>query len=60
MQKKYKGHDYLLAFLVTLGCSIFILYPVMTVALFSNSLPDSRLFCPFFFFLFFSIGKIRT
>ncbi|KAB1226044.1 UDP-galactose/UDP-glucose transporter 5B [Morella rubra] len=27
MQKKYKGHDYLLAFLVTLGCSIFILYP---------------------------------
>ncbi|XP_040994097.1 UDP-galactose/UDP-glucose transporter 5B-like [Juglans microcarpa x Juglans regia] len=27
MQKKYVGHDYLLAFLVTLGCSIFILYP---------------------------------
>lgn len=27
MQKKYRGHDYLLAFLVTLGCSIFILYP---------------------------------
>ncbi|XP_022849078.1 UDP-galactose/UDP-glucose transporter 5B-like isoform X1 [Olea europaea var. sylvestris] len=27
MQKKYKGRDYLLAFLVTLGCSLFILYP---------------------------------
>ncbi|KAF5447018.1 hypothetical protein F2P56_032605 [Juglans regia] len=27
MQKIYRGHDYLLAFLVTLGCSIFILYP---------------------------------
>ncbi|KAL6195667.1 hypothetical protein ACLB2K_031285 [Fragaria x ananassa] len=27
MQKKYKGRDYLLAFLVTVGCSIFILYP---------------------------------
>lgn len=29
MQKKYKSHDYLLAVLVTLGCSIFVLYPVM-------------------------------
>ncbi|KAF3453815.1 hypothetical protein FNV43_RR04256 [Rhamnella rubrinervis] len=27
MQKKYKGNDYFLAFLVTLGCSVFILYP---------------------------------
>ncbi|KAI4334481.1 hypothetical protein L6164_019169 [Bauhinia variegata] len=27
MQKRYQGYDYLLAFLVTLGCSIFILYP---------------------------------
>lgn len=27
MQKRYKGLDYLFAFLVTLGCSIFILYP---------------------------------
>ncbi|PKI36397.1 hypothetical protein CRG98_043179 [Punica granatum] len=27
MRKKYKGPDYLLAFLVTVGCSIFILYP---------------------------------
>ncbi|TYK23975.1 UDP-galactose/UDP-glucose transporter 5B-like [Cucumis melo var. makuwa] len=27
MQKKYKGHDYLLALIVTLGCSIFVLYP---------------------------------
>ncbi|CAH9114406.1 unnamed protein product [Cuscuta epithymum] len=27
MQKKYQGQDYLLAFLVTLGCSLFILYP---------------------------------
>ncbi|XP_010245182.1 PREDICTED: UDP-galactose/UDP-glucose transporter 5B isoform X2 [Nelumbo nucifera] len=27
MQKRYKGKDYLLAVLVTLGCSIFILYP---------------------------------
>ncbi|KAJ8543772.1 hypothetical protein K7X08_025390 [Anisodus acutangulus] len=26
MQKKYQGQDYLLAFLVTLGCSLFILY----------------------------------
>lgn len=27
MQKRYKGPDYSIAFLVTLGCSIFILYP---------------------------------
>ncbi|XP_019159626.1 PREDICTED: UDP-galactose/UDP-glucose transporter 5B-like [Ipomoea nil] len=27
MQKKYHGPDYLLAFLVTVGCSLFILYP---------------------------------
>ncbi|GAV57872.1 UAA domain-containing protein [Cephalotus follicularis] len=30
MQKRYKGFDYLLAFLVTLGCSIFILFPAGT------------------------------
>ncbi|KAL9268912.1 UDP-galactose/UDP-glucose transporter 5B-like protein [Drosera capensis] len=28
MQKKYKGLDYLWAVLVTIGCSVFILYPV--------------------------------
>ncbi|XP_062086122.1 UDP-galactose/UDP-glucose transporter 5B-like [Humulus lupulus] len=27
MQKKYKGQDYFFAFLVTVGCLIFILYP---------------------------------
>ncbi|KAK4785053.1 hypothetical protein SAY86_001742 [Trapa natans] len=27
MRKKYRGPDYLLAFLVTVGCAIFILYP---------------------------------
>ncbi|XP_073304479.1 UDP-galactose/UDP-glucose transporter 5-like [Primulina huaijiensis] len=27
MQKTYSGRDYVFAFLVTLGCSIFILYP---------------------------------
>ncbi|WCJ41174.1 UDP-galactose transporter 5 [Euphorbia peplus] len=27
MQKRYKGMDYFVAFLVTLGCSIFILFP---------------------------------
>ncbi|KAJ9698327.1 hypothetical protein PVL29_007419 [Vitis rotundifolia] len=27
MQKRYRGPDYLLAFLVTVGCSFFILYP---------------------------------
>ncbi|XP_050367671.1 UDP-galactose/UDP-glucose transporter 5B [Argentina anserina] len=27
MQKKYEGRDYMFAFLVTVGCSIFILYP---------------------------------
>jgi len=27
MQKKYRGFDYLVAFLVTLGCSVFILFP---------------------------------
>nr|GMD22566.1 UDP-galactose/UDP-glucose transporter 5B-like [Ipomoea batatas] len=27
MQKKYQGPDYLLAFMVTVGCSLFILYP---------------------------------
>ncbi|KAK7335752.1 hypothetical protein VNO80_27770 [Phaseolus coccineus] len=30
MQKRYHGPDYLLAFLVTLGCSVFILYPAGT------------------------------
>lgn len=30
MQKKYKGPDYFLAVLVTLGCSLFILFPVST------------------------------
>lgn len=28
MQKVYKAPDYLLAFLVMLGCALFILYPV--------------------------------
>lgn len=28
MQKVYKARDYLLAFLVMLGCALFILYPV--------------------------------
>ncbi|KAI4382362.1 hypothetical protein MLD38_008335 [Melastoma candidum] len=27
MQKRYRGPDYLIAFLVTVGCSIFALYP---------------------------------
>ncbi|CAN1283042.1 UDP-galactose/UDP-glucose transporter 5B [Linum perenne] len=27
MQKKYKGKDYLVAFFVTIGCSVFILFP---------------------------------
>ncbi|XP_044483487.1 UDP-galactose/UDP-glucose transporter 5B-like [Mangifera indica] len=30
MQKRYKGSDYLFALLVTLGCSIFILFPAGT------------------------------
>ncbi|KAJ1379417.1 UAA transporter [Sesbania bispinosa] len=30
MQKRYQGTDYLLAFSVTLGCSVFILYPAGT------------------------------
>ncbi|CAI0451874.1 unnamed protein product, partial [Linum tenue] len=30
MQKTYKGKDYLLAFLVTIGCSVFILFPAGT------------------------------
>ncbi|MED6181850.1 UDP-galactose/UDP-glucose transporter 5 [Stylosanthes scabra] len=30
MQKRYQGPDYLFAFLVTLGCSVFILYPAGT------------------------------
>lgn len=33
MQKRYHGPDYLLAFLVTLGCSVFILYPVIVGSL---------------------------
>ena len=28
MQKVYKAGDYLIAFLVMLGCALFILYPV--------------------------------
>ncbi|XP_020214045.1 UDP-galactose/UDP-glucose transporter 5B [Cajanus cajan] len=30
MQKRYRGPDYLLAFVVTLGCSVFIMYPAGT------------------------------
>ncbi|KAL5169426.1 UDP-galactose/UDP-glucose transporter 5 [Glycine soja] len=30
MQKRYRETDYLLAFVVTLGCSVFILYPAGT------------------------------
>lgn len=33
MQKRYQGPDYFLAFLVTLGCSAFILHPVLIVSL---------------------------
>ncbi|GAB4824358.1 UDP-galactose/UDP-glucose transporter 5B [Ancistrocladus abbreviatus] len=33
MQKKYRGLDYLWAVLVTVGCSIFILYPVKALLL---------------------------
>lgn len=33
MQKRYQAPDYLLAFLVTLGCSVFILYPVIVGSL---------------------------
>ncbi|KAF3661009.1 UDP-galactose/UDP-glucose transporter 5B [Capsicum annuum] len=29
MQKKYQGQDYLFAFLVTMGCSLFILYQLL-------------------------------
>jgi len=29
MRKKYGGKDYLFAAIVTLGCSLFILYPVI-------------------------------
>lgn len=31
MQKKYNGKDYLFALLVTIGCAIFILYPVSII-----------------------------
>lgn len=47
MQKKYKGFDYLVAFLVTLGCSIFILFPVKFWSLSTTlTLFSSRLFRP--------------
>ncbi|KAK7261439.1 hypothetical protein RIF29_27750 [Crotalaria pallida] len=36
MQKKYHGPDYLLAFLVTLGCSVFILYPAADISPYSR------------------------
>lgn len=36
MQKRYKGPDYLVAFLITLGCSVFILFPVISVVLCSS------------------------
>lgn len=36
MQKKYRGPDYFLAFLVTVGCSIFILYPVWSDSLLNS------------------------
>ncbi|XP_019457926.1 PREDICTED: UDP-galactose/UDP-glucose transporter 5-like [Lupinus angustifolius] len=36
MQKKYHAPDYLLAFLVTLGCSVFILYPVSDISPYSR------------------------
>jgi hypothetical protein len=35
MRKKYGGKDYFFAVIVTLGCSLFILYPVIHM---SNSL----------------------
>ncbi|KAG6535286.1 hypothetical protein ZIOFF_000251 [Zingiber officinale] len=35
MQKKYNGKDYLFALLVTIGCAVFILYPIAT---FCNSI----------------------
>lgn len=35
MQKKFKGSEYLFALLVTLGCALFILYPVIIIFLFS-------------------------
>ena len=35
MRKKYGGKDYFFAAIVTLGCSLFILYPVIHM---SNSL----------------------
>lgn len=33
MQKRYHGPDYLFSFLITLGCSVFILYPVIIESL---------------------------
>ncbi|KAF3617316.1 UDP-galactose/UDP-glucose transporter 5B [Capsicum annuum] len=43
MQKKYQGQDYLFAFLVTMGCSLFILYqsipPVFWTAKGDKALP---------------------
>ncbi|KAF9604646.1 hypothetical protein IFM89_008977 [Coptis chinensis] len=29
MQKRYKGRDYLIVIVVTIGCSVFVLYPVI-------------------------------
>lgn len=53
MQKTYKGRDYLLAFLVTLGCSVFILYPVITVFISPILTLMFQGFSFFFFFLFY-------
>lgn len=54
MQKRYHGPDYLLAFLVTLGCSVFILYPVII-----GSLMYSFFYCliTFFFMQLLSIEE---
>jgi hypothetical protein len=34
MRKKYGGKDYIFAVIVTLGCSLFILYPVIHISSF--------------------------
>ncbi|XP_019102257.1 PREDICTED: UDP-galactose/UDP-glucose transporter 5-like isoform X2 [Camelina sativa] len=36
MQKRYRGFDYFVAFLVTLGCSVFILFPAGDVSPYNN------------------------
>jgi hypothetical protein len=44
MRKKYGGKDYFFAVVVTVGCSLFILYPVIPISISVHLLLNITLF----------------